>query len=136
MPDTTTFRPVRSAAAFFLIAFSTAFLFAIGVHLTGWFTHEPSVEPQNLTELGIAIMVAVICLAVGAGLRRMSASELQSALLGASAILLSTPIATAVLTSHWALSTAAVGGLGLLVLTLGVLVAFGRLRGRPAPGEE
>jgi hypothetical protein len=120
------FRPFRSAAAFFLIAFSTAFLFSLGVRLTGWFTRAPQVEPKDLTVLGVAIMLAVTCLAVGAGLRRMSKAELQSALLGASAILMSAPLATAVLTDQWAISTAAVSGLGGVTLLLGVLVALSR----------
>jgi len=127
-----TFHPTRSAAAFFLIAFSTAFLFSIGVRLTGWFTRLPAIEPADMKTLGVAIMVAVTCLAIGAGLRRMSAQELQSALLGASAILLSTPLAQAVLTNEWAFSTAAVSGLGLVTLALGVIVAFSRRRDETA----
>ncbi|HWE45392.1 MAG TPA: hypothetical protein VG407_05135 [Caulobacteraceae bacterium] len=118
--------PLRSAGAFFLIALSTAFLFSIGVRLTGWFTRAPVVPPQDLTVLGLSIMVAVICLVVGAGLRRMSASELQSALLGASAVLLATPLATDVIKGEFTVSTAIVSGLGLLLLALGILVAFGR----------
>jgi hypothetical protein len=120
--------PLRSAAAFFLIAFSTAFLFSIGVRLTGWFTRLPAIAPQDMKVLGLAIMVAVVCLAMGASLRRMTAGELQSALLGASAILMSTPIAQAVLTNDWAISTAAVSGLGLITLALGVVVAVSRKR--------
>lgn len=120
------FKPLQSAAAFFLIAFSTAFLFSIGVRLTGWFTRAPQIEPKDLNVLGVAIMLAVTCLAVGAGLRRMNKSELQSALLGASAILMSAPLATAVLTDQWAFSTAAVSGLGGITLLLGVLVALSR----------
>src|SRR5215469_6804670 len=118
------FHPIRSASAFFLIAFSTAFLFSLGVRLTGWFTRAPAIAPQDLTTLGLAIMTACVCLVVGAGLRRMTSSELQSALLGASAILLSTPLATDVLTNQWQISTAVVSGLGLLTLALGILVAF------------
>src|ERR1700747_1543906 len=123
MPDV---RRMQSAAAFFLIAFSTAFLFSIGVSRGGWFTHAPAMPPRSLTVLGGAIMVAVVCLAIGAGLRRMSRAELQSALLGASAVLMSTPLAQAVLTDEWGFSTAAVSGLGLITLALGILVAFGR----------
>jgi hypothetical protein len=118
-------RHIQSAAAFFLIAFSTAFLFAIGVNLTGWFRHAPIV-PKDLTVLGGAIIIAVLCLVLGAGLRRMSRAELQSALLGASAVLMSTPLAHAVLNDEWGFSTAAVSGLGLLTLALGIGVAFGR----------
>jgi hypothetical protein len=71
-------------------------------------------------------MVAVVCLAIGAGIRRMNRAELQSALLGASAVLMSTPLAQAVLNDQWGFSTAAVSGLGLITLALGILVALGR----------
>ncbi|MFN3353106.1 MAG: hypothetical protein ACK4Z5_05810 [Brevundimonas sp.] len=116
----------RSAASFFLVTFSTAFLFTLGARLTGWFTRAPEVEQGQLQTLGVAIMVAVVCLAVGAGIRRLSAGELQSALLGASAVLLSTPLAIAVLTGDWEISTAAVSGMGVLTLALGWLVALTR----------
>ena len=102
------------------------FLFTLGARLTGWFTRAPEVEPAQLQSLGVAIMVAVVCLAVGAGIRRLSAGELQSALLGASAVLLSTPLALAVLTGNWEISTAAVSGMGVLTLALGWLVALTR----------
>ncbi len=118
----------RSAAAFFLVTFSTAFLFTLGARLTGWFTRAPEVAPEQLQALGVAIMVAVVCLAVGAGIRRLSAGELQSALLGAAAVLLSTPLAIAVLTGDWEISTAAVSGMGELTLALGWLVALTRRR--------
>jgi hypothetical protein len=123
----------RSASSFFLVTFSTAFLFTLGARLTGWFTRSPNIPPQQQQALGIAIMVAVVCLAVGAGIRRLSAGELQSALLGASAILLSTPLAIAVLTGDWQLSTAAVSSMGLLTLALGWLVALTR---RHSPSIE
>jgi len=116
----------RSASSFFLVTFSTAFLFTLGARLTGWFTRSPAIPAEQTQALGIAIMIAVVCLAVGAGIRRLSAGELQSALLGASAILLSTPLAIAVLTGDWQLSTAAVSGMGLLTLGLGWLVALTR----------
>lgn len=116
----------RSASSFFLVTFSTAFLFTLGARLTGWFTRAPEVAQTQLTALGVSIMVAVVCLAVGAGIRRLSAAELQSALLGASAVLLSTPLAIAVLTGDWQLSTAAVSSMGLLTLGLGWLVALTR----------
>ena len=118
----------RSAAAFFLVTFSTAFLFTLGARLTGWFTRAPEVAPEQLQALGVAIMVAVVCLAVGAGIRRLSAGELQSALLEAAAVLLSTPLAIAVLTGDWEISTAAVSGMGVLTLALGWLVALTRRR--------
>jgi len=117
---------IQSAASFFLVTFSTAFLFTLGSRLTGWFTRSPVIPPEQTSMLGIAIMVAVICLAVGASIRRLSAAELQSALLGASAILLSTPLALAVLTGDWQLSTAAVSGMGVVTLAVGWFVAITR----------
>ena len=123
----------RSASSFFLVTFSTAFLFTLGARLTGWFTRAPDVAQSQMTALGVSIMIAVVCLAVGAGIRRLSAAELQSALLGASAVLLSTPLAIAVLTGNWQLSTAAVSSMGLLTLALGWVVAL--TRGAKA-GEE
>ena len=117
---------IRSASSFFLVTFSTAFLFTLGARLTGWFTRAPDIPAQQLQTLGVAIMVAVVCLAVGAGIRRLTPGELQSALLGASAVLLSTPLALAVLTGNWELSTAAVSGMGVLTLALGWLVALTR----------
>lgn len=125
---------VRSASSFFLVTFSTAFLFTLGARLTGWFTRAPNVPPEQQQMLGVAIMIAVVCLAVGAGIRRLSAGELQSALLGASAVLLSTPLAIAVLTGNWELSTAAVSSMGVLTLGLGWVVALTRRDVRdPAP---
>lgn len=117
---------IRSASSFFLVTFSTAFLFTLGARLTGWFTRAPEVEQSQLSMLSVAIMIAMVCLAVGAGIRRLSAGELQSALLGASAVLLSTPLAIAVLTGDWQISTAAVSGMGVLTLALGWLVALTR----------
>jgi len=117
---------IRSASSFFLVTFSTAFLFTLGARLTGWFTRAPEIPQGQLQTLGVSIMIAVVCLAVGAGIRRLSAGELQSALLGASAVLLSTPLAIAVLTGDWEISTAAVSGMGLLTLALGWLVALTR----------
>ncbi|MGV9006516.1 MAG: hypothetical protein ACOH1H_07235 [Brevundimonas sp.] len=116
----------RSASSFFLVTFSTAFLFTLGARMTGWFTRAPVIPAEQTQALGISIMIAVVCLAVGAGIRRLSAGELQSALLGASAILLSTPLAIAVLTGDWQLSTAAVSSMGLLTLVLGWVVALAR----------
>ena len=117
---------IRSASSFFLVTFSTAFLFTLGARLTGWFTRAPEIAPSQLQALGVAIMVAVVALAVGAGIRRLTPGELQSALLGAAAVLLSTPLAIATLTGDWQLSTAAVSGMGILTLALGWLVALTR----------
>ncbi|MGV8928207.1 MAG: hypothetical protein ACOH1E_00515 [Brevundimonas sp.] len=117
---------IRSASSFFLVTFSTAFLFTLGARLTGWFTRSPAIPAQQVQTIGVAIMIAVVCLAVGAGIRRLTPGELQSALLGASAVLLSTPLALAVLTGNWEISTAAVSGMGILTLALGWVVALTR----------
>jgi hypothetical protein len=117
---------IRSASSFFLVTFSTAFLFTLGARLTGWFTRAPAIPEQQIQALGVAIMIAVVCLAVGAGIRRLTPGELQSALLGAAAVLLSTPLAMAVLTGNWEISTAAVSGMGVLTLALGWVVALTR----------
>ena len=116
---------LRSAVAFFLITFSTAFLMTIGVRLTGWFTRLPDVTPESAQTLGICVMGAVLVLAVGAGLRRMGAVELRSALLGAASILLAIPVSYAVISHTWQVSTTIIGGLGLLLLAVGLLVAWG-----------
>ena len=56
----------RSATAFFLVSFSTAFLMTIGMRLTGWFTKAPVITVDQNRTLGMAIMVSVITLAIGA----------------------------------------------------------------------
>ncbi|MFN4092638.1 MAG: hypothetical protein ACK4FG_07060 [Brevundimonas sp.] len=127
---------IRSASSFFLVTFSTAFLFTLGARLTGWFTRAPEIAPSQLQALGVAIMVAVVALAVGAGIRRLTPGELQSALLGAAAVLLSTPLAIATLTGDWQLSTAAVSGMGILTLALGWLVALTRKDKRDEEGHD
>jgi hypothetical protein len=116
---------LRSAVAFFLITFSTAFLMTIGVRLTGWFTRLPQVTPESAQTLGICMMGAVLVLAVGAGLRRLNVVELRSALLGAASILLAIPVSYAVISHTWQISTTIIGGLGLLLLGIGLLVAWG-----------
>jgi len=119
-------KALRSAVAFFLMTFSTAYLFTIGVRLTGGFTRAPEVPPEGLQSVGLSIIIGVAILIVGAGIRRLSAAEMQSALLGAAAVLLATPVATAVLTNTWNLSTAVVSGFGVLTLLFGLLIAFVR----------
>lgn len=119
---------LRSAWAFFLITFSTAFLMTVGVRLTGWFTRLPDMTAQSAQTLGICLMGAVLVLAVGAGLRRMDAVELRSALLGASSILLAIPVSYAVISHTWQVSNIIIGALGLLLLMVGLLVAWGTSR--------
>ena len=117
-------KALRSAIAFFLMTFSTAYLFTIGVRLTGGFTRAPEVPVQGLQSVGLSIIIGVAILIVGAGIRRLTAAEMQSALLGAAAVLLATPVATAVLTATWNMSTAVVSGFGFLTLLFGLLIAF------------
>lgn len=116
---------IRSALAFFLVTFSTAFLMTIGIRLTGWFTHAPTVTPMAMEGLGIAIMFGVVVLAVGAALRRLEAIEIRSALLGASSVLLSIPLSLAALTRTFDTSTWVILGFGLILLGGGLLVAYG-----------
>ncbi len=117
-------RAVRSAIAFFLMTFSTAYLFTIGVRLTGGFTRAPEIPPSGLQSTGLSIIIGVAVLIVGAGIRRLTAAEMQSALLGASAVLLATPVASAVLNNDWSLATAVVSGFGIMTLVFGLLIAW------------
>lgn len=114
---------LRSAAAFFLVTFSAAFLMTIGIRLTGWFTHPPEITPQAMEGLGIAIMVGVVTLAVGAALRRLEAIEIRSALLGAASVLLAIPLSLSALTQRVDASTFVISGFGLLLLAFGLIVA-------------
>lgn len=114
---------LRSATAFFLVTLSAAFLMTIGIRLTGWFTHAPEITPKAQEGLGIAIMVGVVVLAVGAALRRLEAIEIRSALLGASSVLLAIPLSLAALTQHIDASTFVISGFGLVLLAFGLLVA-------------
>ena len=121
---------LRSAIAFFLITFSTALLMTIGVRLTGWFTRMPdAMPPEALKGLGIVMMIGVLTLAIGAGIRRMDANELRSALLGGASILLAIPTSYAAINHNWTVSTTLISSFGLLLLAAGLLVALG-LRGR------
>ncbi len=120
-----TTQALRSAAAFFLVTFSTAFLMTIGIRLTGWFSHAPVITPEAGEGLGIAIMIGVVTLAVGAALRRLEPVEIRSALLGAASVLLAIPLSLAALTHTWEASTFVISGFGLLALAAGLLVARG-----------
>jgi hypothetical protein len=118
------FKAVRSAVAFFLMTFSTAYLFTIGVKLTGGFTRAPDIPRAGLQQTGLSIIIGVAILIVGAVIRRLTMAEMQSALLGASAVLLATPIAAAVLNNDWSISTIVVSGFGILTLAFGLLIAL------------
>ena len=120
-----TTQALRSAAAFFLVTFSTAFLMTIGIRLTGWFSHAPVITPEAGEGLGIAIMIGVVTLAVGAALRRLEPVEIRSALLGAASVLLAIPLSLAALTHTWEASTFVISGFGVLALAAGLLVARG-----------
>ena len=115
---------LRSATAFFLLTFSTAFLMTIGIRLTGWFTRAPEVSQVATQDLGIAIMVGVVALAVGSTIRRMDAVELRSALIGAASVLLAIPTSYAAINNKWDVSTFVVVSFGVVLLLAGLLVAL------------
>lgn len=114
----------RSATAFFLVTFSTAFLMTIGMRLTGWFTRAPIISVEQNKGLGIAIMIAVMTLAIGAGLRRMEVAELRSALLGAASVLLALPLSQAAISQSWDVATTIITLLGAVLLIAGLLVSL------------
>jgi len=114
----------RSATAFFLVTFSTAFLMTIGMRLTGWFTRAPIISVEQNKGLGIAIMIAVMTLAIGAGLRRMEVAELRSALLGAASVLLALPLSQAAISQSWDVATTIITLLGAVLLVAGLLVSL------------
>ncbi len=109
----------RSATAFFLVTFSTAFLMTIGMRLTGWFTRAPVISTEQNKGLGIAIMIAVMTLAIGAGL-----AELRSALLGAASVLLALPLSQAAISQSWDVATTIITLLGAVLLIAGLLVSL------------
>ncbi len=115
---------LRSATAFFLLTFSTAFLMTIGIRLTGWFTRAPEISQVATQDLGIAIMVGVVALAVGSTIRRMDAVELRSALIGAASVLLAIPTSYAAINHKWDVSTFVVVSFGVVLLLAGLLVAL------------
>jgi len=115
--------PFRSAASFFLVTFSTAFLMTIGMRLTGWFTRTPVITIQENEALGVCIMLAVTTLALGAYLHRMEMVELRSALLGAASVLLALPLSEAAINQSWSLGTTIVSALGFISLCIGLLVS-------------
>ena len=117
--------PFRSAASFFLVTFSTAFLMTVGMRMTGWFTRAPQISIQQNEALGVCIMLAVTTLALGAYLHRMEMVELRSALLGAASVLLALPLSEAAINQTWSLGTTIVTALGFVSLGIGLLVSVG-----------
>jgi len=126
---------LRSATAFFLVTFSTAFMMTIGIRLTGWFTHPPVITPKATEGLGIAIMIGVVILAVGAAVRRLEAHEVRSALLGAASVLLSIPLSSLAINGGADTSTWVTTGFGVVLLVGGLLASYG-LRDRLALEES
>ena len=114
---------LRSAIAFFLLTFSTAFLTTIGARLTGWFTQPLDLTKIHAEELGATIMASVIVLAIGASVRRLNADELRSALLGAASVLLAIPTSSVAIFHVWPNYWTIITILGLVLLTGGFLVA-------------
>ena len=114
---------LRSAIAFFLLTFSTAFLTTIGARLTGWFTQPLDLTKIHAEELGATIMASVIVLAIGASVRRLNADELRSALLGAASVLLAIPTSSVAIFHIWPNYWTIITILGLVLLVGGFLVA-------------
>ncbi len=121
---------LRSAIAFFLVTFSTAFLATIGARLTGWFTSPLDLSKVHVEELGATIMAGVIVLAVGAGVRRLDAAELRSALLGAASVLLAIPTSSVAILHVWPTYWTIITVLGIVLLACGFLVAATNPAGR------
>ena len=114
---------LRSAIAFFLVTFSTAFLATIGARLTGWFTQPMDLTKVHAEELGVTIMAGVIVLAVGASVRRLDRAELRSALLGAASVLLAIPASSVAIFHTWPTYWTVITILGLVLLIGGFIVA-------------
>jgi len=114
--------PIRGAIAFFLVTFSTAFLMTVGARLTNWFTDAPKTANNETT--GVAIMVAVITLALGFSLRRMTLMEFRSALLGGAAVLLAISLSGAVSTDTLTGVFTFIFLLGVLLLLAGLFVSW------------
>lgn len=114
---------LRSAIAFFLVTFSTAFLATIGARLTGWFTQPLDLTKIHAEALGVTIMVGVITLAIGAGVRRLELHELRSAFLGAASVLLAIPTSAVAILHTWPVSWTIISLLGLVLLGAGFVVA-------------
>ena len=123
---------LRSAIAFFLLTFSTAFLTTIGARLTGWFTQPLDLTKIHGEELGVAIMASVIVLAIGASVRRLNADELRSALLGAASVLLAIPLSSVAIFHTWPNYWTIITMLGVALLVGGFIVATTTSHAHPA----
>ena len=127
---------LRSAIAFFLVTFSTAFLATIGARLTGWFTQPLDLTKIHAEELGATIMAGVIILAVGASVRRLDRAELRSALLGAASVLLAIPASSVAIFHDWPTYWTVITILSPVLLIGGFIVA-GAVHGQdPAEAHE
>lgn len=113
---------VQGGVAFFLVTFSTAFLMTIGARLTNWFTDVPRVVETRT--MGVAIMVAVVIMAIGFALRRMSLMEFRSALLGAASVLLAISLSGAAHASTLNGVFTFIFVLGLVLLAAGLFVSW------------
>ena len=127
---------LRSAIAFFLVTFSTAFLTTIGARLTGWFTSPLDLTKIHGEELGATIMLGVIILAVGASVRRLDAAELRSALLGAASVLLAIPTSSVAILHAWPSYWTIITMLGIVLLIGGFIVAGTTRAHEPAEAHE
>lgn len=113
---------IQGGAAFFLVTFSAAFLMTVGARLTNWFTDAPKVVETQTA--GISIMVAVVIMALGFALRRMSLMEFRSALLGAASVLLAISLSGAAHASTLTGVFTFVFVLGLALLAAGLFVSW------------
>jgi hypothetical protein len=127
---------LRSAIAFFLLTFSTAFLATIGARLTGWFTQPLDLTKIHAEELGVTIMASVIVLAIGASVRRLNADELRSALLGAASVLLAIPTSSVAIFHVWPSYWTIITILGLVLLIGGFVVAGATKPPEPSEAHE
>lgn len=121
-PASPSIAQVRGAVAFFLVTFSTAFLMTVGARLTNWFTDAPKMASTETT--GVSIMIAVVTLALGFSLRRMTLMEFRSALLGGAAVLLAISLSGAVNTDSLTGVFTFIFLLGLLLLMAGLFVSW------------
>ena len=101
----------------------------------GFAPHQPPEKDASaMTELAaLGNRDVWLTLAIGAFLRRMSAIELRSALLGAASVLLALPLSEAAISQQWNVATTIISGLGLVALIAGLLVSVGLVQQEPEP---